>query len=324
MPTSRVTRVTRSPVLALSTAPSGSRRIVRTMYSRAVESRSWPKQRRGALGDEGEGRLQQHHPDDHQGELVSSGRPPPSTVVLTSSPSSRGTTSPVAGGERVEHDERGEHAASAAQQVAEEGRARRGCPTPASRARGCGRRRRRPRRAGGAGRGAAHSAALRSRGRRVDGRDQLRRDDRRVEGAVAPGVGGGGEEVGHRDGPLVDVVERPGHDAAVGRVVREQVGVLAVGDDQRRPGGARRGRRGAATAATPCTTTVVRPRRSSVTRSAMRASVWASTAEVGSTSTRIGASTASARASTTRWRWPPDRPRPRSSSWPCQPSGSAS
>ena len=43
VPTSRVTRVTRSPVLALSTRPSGSRRIVRTMYSRADDSRSWPK-----------------------------------------------------------------------------------------------------------------------------------------------------------------------------------------------------------------------------------------------------------------------------------------
>ena len=35
-------------------------------------------------------------------------------------------------------------------------------------------------------------------------------------------------------------------------------------------------------------TTVVRPRRVSATRSAMRASVWASTAEVGSTSTSTG------------------------------------
>ena len=42
VPTSRVTRVTRSPVLALSTWPSGSRRMVRTMYSRADASRSWP------------------------------------------------------------------------------------------------------------------------------------------------------------------------------------------------------------------------------------------------------------------------------------------
>ena len=43
VPTSRVTRVTRSPVLALSTWPSGSRRMVRTMYSRADASRSCPK-----------------------------------------------------------------------------------------------------------------------------------------------------------------------------------------------------------------------------------------------------------------------------------------
>ena len=43
VPTSRVTRVTRSPVLAPSTRPSGSRRITSTMYSRADDSRSWPK-----------------------------------------------------------------------------------------------------------------------------------------------------------------------------------------------------------------------------------------------------------------------------------------
>ena len=40
VPTSRVTRVTRSPLLALSTRPSGRARIVRTMYSRADDSRS--------------------------------------------------------------------------------------------------------------------------------------------------------------------------------------------------------------------------------------------------------------------------------------------
>ena len=43
VPTSRVTRVTRSPLLALSTRPRGSARIVRTMYSRADDSSSWPK-----------------------------------------------------------------------------------------------------------------------------------------------------------------------------------------------------------------------------------------------------------------------------------------
>ena len=42
VPTSRVTRVTRSPVLAPSTRPRGSRRIVSMMYSRAEASRSWP------------------------------------------------------------------------------------------------------------------------------------------------------------------------------------------------------------------------------------------------------------------------------------------
>ena len=42
VPTSRVTRVTRSPLLALSTLPSGRERIVRTMYSRADDNRSWP------------------------------------------------------------------------------------------------------------------------------------------------------------------------------------------------------------------------------------------------------------------------------------------
>src|SRR6478752_10680553 len=42
VPTSRVTRVTRSPELALSTRDSGSRRIARTMYSRAVARTLWP------------------------------------------------------------------------------------------------------------------------------------------------------------------------------------------------------------------------------------------------------------------------------------------
>ena len=43
VPTSRVTRVTRSPVLAPSTRPSGRARIVSTMNSRADDSRSCPK-----------------------------------------------------------------------------------------------------------------------------------------------------------------------------------------------------------------------------------------------------------------------------------------
>ena len=56
----------------------------------------------------------------------------------------------------------------------------------------------------------------------------------------------------------------------------------------------------------------------------MRASVWASTALVGSTSTRISASASSARAKTTRWRWPPENERPRSSTLPSSPCGSDS
>ena len=71
-------------------------------------------------------------------------------------------------------------------------------------------------------------------------------------------------------------------------------------------------------------TTVVRPARCSRRRSAMRASVWASTAEVGSTSTSTSGSAASARASTSRWRWPPEKVRPRSATTVSSPSGSAS
>ena len=95
VPTSRVTRVTRSPVLALSTAPSGSRRIVRTMYSRAVESRSWPKIVEVRCAMNVSAAWSSTTPTMARAS-VSSGRPPPSTVVLTSSPSRRGTTSPVA------------------------------------------------------------------------------------------------------------------------------------------------------------------------------------------------------------------------------------
>ena len=42
VPTSRVTRVTRSPVLAPSTRLNGNRRIVSTTYSRIEASRLWP------------------------------------------------------------------------------------------------------------------------------------------------------------------------------------------------------------------------------------------------------------------------------------------
>ena len=72
------------------------------------------------------------------------------------------------------------------------------------------------------------------------------------------------------------------------------------------------------------TTTVVRPARASRRRAAIRASVCASTALVGSTSTSSSASASSARTSTSRWRWPPENERPRSSTRASSPSGSAS
>ena len=57
---------------------------------------------------------------------------------------------------------------------------------------------------------------------------------------------------------------------------------------------------------------------------AIRASVWASTALVGSTSTRSSAFERSARARTSLWRCPPENERPRSSIVVSSPSGSAS
>ena len=197
VPTSRVTRVTRSPVLALSTLPSGSRRIVRTMNSRAGRQQVLAEQRGRALGEEGERRPA---PARRRRSPAPAGRASGRRrrrCVLTSSPSSRGTTSPARGGERVEHDERRERCRGDA--TAGRGRrpAPRGCRPPASPARGCGRRRRRPRRAGGAGRGAPRRRATRSRRVASVGRDQLGGTTGGVEGAVAPGVGGGGEQVGH-------------------------------------------------------------------------------------------------------------------------------
>ena len=72
-------------------------------------------------------------------------------------------------------------------------------------------------------------------------------------------------------------------------------------------------------------TTVVRPARCARSRAAIRASVWASTALVGSTSTRISGSAASARASTSRCRWPPENDAAALGDRRCRgPSGSAS
>jgi hypothetical protein len=94
VPTSRVTRVTRSPVLALSTAPSGSRRIVRTMNSRAVDSRSWPNSVEVRCATKVNAACAITTTMMTSASWPS-GRPVPSTVVLTSSPSRRGTMSPA-------------------------------------------------------------------------------------------------------------------------------------------------------------------------------------------------------------------------------------
>ncbi len=95
----------------------------------------------------------------------------------------------------------------------------------------------------------------------------------------------------------------------------------------RRPGrraGTAPRRRGPAAAGWRVMTTVVRPRRACARRPAIRDSVWASTALVGSTSTSVSASVSSARARARRWRWPPEKDRPRSSTSLSSPAGSAS
>ena len=57
---------------------------------------------------------------------------------------------------------------------------------------------------------------------------------------------------------------------------------------------------------------------------AIRPSVWVSTADVGSTSTRNSGSISRTRTSASRWRWPPEKLRPRSSTRVSRPSASAS
>ena len=56
----------------------------------------------------------------------------------------------------------------------------------------------------------------------------------------------------------------------------------------------------------------------------MRPSVWVSTAEVGSTRTRNSGSISSTRTRASRWRWPPEKLRPRSSTTVSRPCSSAS
>ena len=68
-------------------------------------------------------------------------------------------------------------------------------------------------------------------------------------------------------------------------------------------------------------TIVVRPADSLSNASWTTFSDWASSAEVASSSNRIGVSLSRARAMTTRWRWPPERAEPRGPTLVSKPSG---
>mmetsp|Transcript_28803 Transcript_28803/g.59043 ORF Transcript_28803/g.59043 Transcript_28803/m.59043 type:complete len:96 (-) Transcript_28803:1440-1727(-) len=65
---------------------------------------------------------------------------------------------------------------------------------------------------------------------------------------------------------------------------------------------------------------VVSPLRSFPNASINFPSVWTSSADVASSHTSIGASLRRARARATRWRWPPDKRRPRSPTLVWKPS----
>ncbi len=114
------------------------------------------------------------------------------------------------------------------------------------------------------------------------------------------------------------------HSSGVGAVAREQ---LLVACPARRSGRGRGRRAGpcAATVLSRCaTTSAVRPSMSRHRASWTRISLSESSALVASSSSRIGASRRIARASATRWRWPPDSLTPRSPTSVSKPSGRAS
>ncbi len=120
VPTSRVTRVTRSPLLALSTRPSGRERIVRTMYSRADDNRSWPNTVDVRWARNVSSAWVQTTATISTARALSDEPASPATVRLIREPSRRGTTSPVAGREAVEHHQQREHLLALAQQRLEE------------------------------------------------------------------------------------------------------------------------------------------------------------------------------------------------------------
>ena len=129
-------------------------------------------------------------------------------------------------------------------------------------------------------------------------RGQLRRHPR-AAAACPPGLGraraAGSRSVGHagHPRPAASVVGRPArgdHAAVPGGAVRSSSSWRAVRRRPRRPD--RNATRSAwcSSSGETVVTIVVRPRRYSASRSAIIASVWASTAEVGSTRTRISGS----------------------------------
>ena len=117
---------------------------------------------------------------------------------------------------------------------------------------------------------------------------------------------------------LVFVAEHAGDQGAVAGLGGQQLAVRAGGGNPAvRPGSAPRPP-GRAAPARWSRRTVPRPARAAASRSAMAASVCASTAEVGSTASSISGSAWTARASRTRCRWPPDRLRPAQLDRPAQ------
>ena len=120
VPTSRVTRVTRSPLLALSTRPSGRARIVRTMYSRADDSRSWPNTVDVRWATNVSRAWAQTTPTISRASELSDDAASPATVSLISEPSRRGTTRPVAAARPLSTTSSDEDPPTLAQQGAEE------------------------------------------------------------------------------------------------------------------------------------------------------------------------------------------------------------
>ena len=105
VPTSRVTRVTRSPLLALSTRPSGSARIVRTMYSRADDSRSWPKTVEVRWARNVSRAWVQTTPTTSRARVFSDDAASPATVRLIRRAEQAGYDETGRRGQAVEHDE---------------------------------------------------------------------------------------------------------------------------------------------------------------------------------------------------------------------------